>query len=103
MYPGPIIPKPWLKADSNDSQGYIAELAARALIFIESDNSKIGLMFFVAIGTAEVSSCKIKVKPGQHIKKGDTLCPSMVALSHIQGQEACTCVLSGTIPVRFLI
>jgi len=42
-------------AGPNDSQGYIAELATRALIFIQSDNAKIGLMCFVAIGMAEVS------------------------------------------------
>ena len=58
-------------AGPNDSQGYIAEIAARALIFIESSNPKIGLMCFVAIGMAEVSSCEITVKVGQKIKKGD--------------------------------
>lgn len=55
----------------NDSQGYIAEVAARALIFIESDNPKIGLMCFVAIGMAEVSSCEIMVTEGQQISKGE--------------------------------
>ncbi|MDR6548176.1 phosphatidylserine decarboxylase [Chryseobacterium rhizosphaerae] len=57
----------------NDSQGYITELAARALIFIQSDNEKIGLMCFVAIGMAEVSSCEITVKEGDHVKKGDPI------------------------------
>nr|WP_315028671.1 phosphatidylserine decarboxylase family protein [uncultured Chryseobacterium sp.] len=57
----------------NDSQGYITELAARALIFIRSDNDKIGLMCFVAVGMAEVSSCEITVKEGQHVKKGDPI------------------------------
>jgi phosphatidylserine decarboxylase len=60
-------------AGPNDSQGYIAELAARALIFIKSDNEKIGLMCFVAIGMAEVSSCEITVAPGDYVKKGDPL------------------------------
>lgn len=60
-------------AGPNDSQGYIAEIAARALIFIESNNPKIGLMCFVAIGMAEVSSCEITVKPGQAVKKGDPI------------------------------
>ncbi len=60
-------------AGPNDSQGYIAELATRALIFIKSDNKKIGLMCFVAIGMAEVSSCEITVKVGQKIKKGDPI------------------------------
>jgi len=60
-------------AGPNDSQGYIAEVAARAVIFIEADNKNIGLMCFVAIGMAEVSSCDIYVKKGQHVKKGDPL------------------------------
>ena len=57
----------------NDSQGYITELAARALIFMESNNPKIGLMCFVAVGMAEVSSCEITVKQGDTIKKGDPI------------------------------
>ncbi|WP_374461460.1 phosphatidylserine decarboxylase family protein [Chryseobacterium taeanense] len=60
-------------AGPNDSQGYIAELAARALVFIQSDNDKIGLMCFVAIGMAEVSSCEITVHEGDHVKKGDPI------------------------------
>ena len=60
-------------AGPNDSQGYIAEIATRALIFFESDNPKIGLMCFVAIGMAEVSSCEITVEEGQTVKKGDPI------------------------------
>jgi len=60
-------------AGPNDSQGYIAEVAARALIFIQSNNDKIGLMCFVAIGMAEVSSCEITVREGQTVKKGDPI------------------------------
>ena len=39
-------------AGPNDSQGYITELAARALVFIRADNPRIGLMCFVAVGMA---------------------------------------------------
>lgn len=60
-------------AGPNESQGYIAEIAARALIFIESNNPGIGLMCFVAIGMAEVSSCEITVQPGEYVKKGDPI------------------------------
>ncbi len=60
-------------AGPNDSQGYIVEVAARALIFIQSDNLKIGLMCFVAIGMAEVSSCEITVKVNDTVKKGDPI------------------------------
>lgn len=55
------------------SQGYIAHVAARALIYIKADNSKIGLMCVIPIGMAEVSSCIITVENGQHVKKGDQL------------------------------
>lgn len=60
-------------AGPNDSQGYIAELAARALIFFQADNPKIGLMCFVGIGMSEVSSCEVTLKAGQHVKKGDPI------------------------------
>ncbi len=62
----------------NDSQGYITELAARALIFIQSDNEKIGLMCFVAVGMAEVSSCEIMVTEGQQVKKEILSVPSIL-------------------------
>lgn len=60
-------------AGPNDSQGYITELAARALVFIQADNEKIGLMCFVAVGMAEVSSCQVTVQKNQTIKKGSPL------------------------------
>ncbi len=55
------------------SQGYIAEVASRAVIIIEADNKDIGQLAFVAIGMAEVSSNEITVKVGQHVNKGDQL------------------------------
>ena len=57
----------------NKSQPFIASVATRALIFIESPNQNIGIMCFVAIGMAEVSSCEIYVKPGQQVYKGDQM------------------------------
>ena len=60
-------------AGPNLSQGYIAHTAARALIFIDADDTAIGLMCFMPIGMAEVSSCKITVQKDQHVKKGDQL------------------------------
>ena len=68
----------------NDSQGYISELAARAIIYIEADNPHIGLMCFVAIGMAEVSTCEITVYDGQHVKKGDEL-----GMFHFGGSTHC--------------
>jgi phosphatidylserine decarboxylase len=60
-------------AGPNNSQGYIAHVATRALIFIEADEPTIGLLCFMAVGMAEVSSCVLSVKEGQHVKKGDEI------------------------------
>lgn len=57
----------------NKSQGYINEVATRALIFIEADEPTIGLMCFMAVGMAEVSTCEITVYEGQHITKGQEI------------------------------
>jgi phosphatidylserine decarboxylase len=48
-------------------------VATRAVVFIEADNPKIGLMCFMGIGMTEVSTCETTVKEGQHVKKGDQL------------------------------
>ena len=55
------------------SQDFVTAIATRALIFIESDNKDIGLVCFVAVGLAEVSTCNVIVKKGQKLKKGDEL------------------------------
>jgi hypothetical protein len=58
-------------AAPNDSQAYITELATRAVMFIEADNPDIGLICFLAVGMAEVSTCEMTVYVGQHVNKGD--------------------------------
>jgi phosphatidylserine decarboxylase len=60
-------------ASPNESQGYITQTAARALIFIDADNPEIGLMAVLFVGMAEVSSNEITVYEGEHVKKGDQL------------------------------
>ncbi|KAI6153078.1 phosphatidylserine decarboxylase-like protein [Pisolithus tinctorius] len=55
------------------SQDFVTAIAARALIFIESDNPVIGLMCFVAVGLGEVSTCAVTVKEGDRLKKGMSL------------------------------
>ncbi len=59
----------------NRSQGYIAHVATRAIIFIEGDDPAIGLVCLMPVGMAEVSSCVIlpDVKPGRRVKKGEEL------------------------------
>ena len=44
----------------NNSQGYIAHVNTRALIFIEAEDAAIGLLCFVAVGMVEVSSCVVQ-------------------------------------------
>lgn len=67
-------------------QAYISAVATRALIFIQADNPKIGLMCVMPIGMVEVSTCDVTVKTGQHVKKGDQL--GMVRL-HPTSHTAC--------------
>ncbi len=68
----------------NNSQAYITEVASRAIIYIQADNPDIGLMCFIAIGMAEVSSNEITVKEGQHINKGEQL-----GMFHFGGSTHC--------------
>jgi len=71
-------------AGPNNSQGYITQVASRALIFIEADNPDIGLMCALFVGMAEVSSNEITVQAGQHVKKGDQL-----GMFHFGGSTHC--------------
>lgn len=69
---------------ANESQGYLSEIATRAVIFIEADNPDIGLMCFIAIGMAEVSTCDITVYQGQHVTKGQE-----IGMFHFGGSTHC--------------
>lgn len=71
-------------AAPNDSQGYITEVATRGLIYIEANNPNIGLMCFMAVGMAEVSTCEITVKVDDVVKKGDQL-----GMFHFGGSTHC--------------
>ncbi len=64
---------PYDDAGPNYSQGYITHVATRAVVLIQSDNDDIGLVGFIAVGMAEVSSCVISVKENDTVKKGDEL------------------------------
>jgi phosphatidylserine decarboxylase len=55
------------------SQAWITQSAARALIFIQADNPAIGLVGFIGVGMAEVSTCDITVKEQQKVSAGDEL------------------------------
>jgi phosphatidylserine decarboxylase len=56
----------------NNSQGYIAHTATRALIFIETDEP-VGLMCLIPVGMSEVSSCVVTAKENTEVKKGDQI------------------------------
>jgi len=55
------------------SQEYVSAVATRAIVFIEADNPKLGLVAFIGIGMTEVSTCEITVKEGDKVKKGEEL------------------------------
>ncbi|KAJ8074921.1 hypothetical protein PM082_019248 [Marasmius tenuissimus] len=65
--------------DDNEAPSYLQSLrffahtAARQLIFIESDNTHLGLMCSIAIGMTEISFCEAIVYEGQKVKRGDEL------------------------------
>ncbi len=61
--------------EAQNSQGYLAHVAARAIILIDADDPVIGLLAFVPVGMNEVSSCLINanVKAGFHVEKGEEL------------------------------
>lgn len=61
------------KVAANNSQAFLTSTATRAVIFIQADNPKIGLMCFVAVGMGDVSNNEITVRIGQHVNKGDQL------------------------------
>ncbi|KAJ6071147.1 hypothetical protein N7499_009161 [Penicillium canescens] len=66
------------------SQGYITSTATRAIIFIEADEPAIGLMAFIGVGMAEVSTCDITVKEGDKLNKGDE-----IGMFHFGGSTHC--------------
>jgi phosphatidylserine decarboxylase len=53
------------------SQGYISEVAARMVMYIQADDERIGLVAALFIGMVEVSSCEATVAEGQHVEAGE--------------------------------
>ncbi|KAI0636914.1 Phophatidylserine decarboxylase-domain-containing protein [Trametes polyzona] len=71
-------------AGPNLSQAFITAMAARAIIYIQADNPVIGLLAFIAVGMAEVSTCEVTVQEGAKVKKGDQL-----GMFHFGGSTHC--------------
>ena len=59
----------------NNSQAYLAHVAARMMIHIKADHPAIGHMVVMPIGMGEISSCVIdhRIKAGARVTKGDEL------------------------------
>lgn len=55
------------------SQSYLATVATRAAIFIDSWDPRVGLICFVAVGMGEVSSCEAFVQQGDFLQAGDEM------------------------------
>lgn len=83
-YAGFIDPASADPSAPNDSQAFLTAVATRAVIFIEADDPKVGLMCFIAVGMAEVSSCEIRVHAGQRLARGDEL-----GMFHFGGSTHC--------------
>jgi len=58
-------------AGPNNSQGYITQVATRAIMIIKTED--IGFVGIITIGMAEVSSCKFTVKENDIVKKGQDI------------------------------
>jgi phosphatidylserine decarboxylase len=61
--------------EAQNSQGYLAHVATRAVIVLRADEPSIGEIAFIAIGMSDVSTCVLHpdLRPGQHLSKGDEL------------------------------
>lgn len=78
------------------AQSYITAVATRAIVFIESDNNDIGLMAFIGVGMSEVSTCDMRIKEGQKVRKGDEL-----GMFHFGGSSYCLLFRKG-VQVRWI-
>ncbi|KAI0647105.1 Phophatidylserine decarboxylase-domain-containing protein [Trametes meyenii] len=70
-------------AGPNLSQAFITAVAARTIIYIQADGPA-GLVAFIAVGMAEVSTCESTVREGDTIRKGDEL-----GMFHFGGSTHC--------------
>jgi phosphatidylserine decarboxylase len=61
--------------EAQNSQGYLAHVATRAVIVLRADEPSIGQVAVIAIGMSDVSTCVLHpdLHPGQHLSKGDEL------------------------------
>ncbi|MEO8205041.1 MAG: phophatidylserine decarboxylase associated domain-containing protein [Chthoniobacterales bacterium] len=79
------------------SQGYQASVNTRGLLFIESEDPKIGTVCMIPIGITEVSSVHFSVKEGDVVKKGQE-----VGYFSYGGSSMCLVFQPGTVK-KFLV
>jgi hypothetical protein len=53
-------------------------------VFIQADYAPLGLMCFIAVGMAEVSTCEVTVTEGQHVTRGEE-----IGMFHFGGSTHC--------------
>ncbi|THU80422.1 phosphatidylserine decarboxylase-like protein [Dendrothele bispora CBS 962.96] len=75
---------------------FFANTAARQLMFIQADDSTIGLVCFISIGMTEISTCQATVYEGQHVVRGDEL-----GMFHFGGSS--NALVSVQVPLRRLL
>lgn len=54
-----------------NSLPFLSCTSTRQVILVEADNKKIGKIFLIMVGMAEVSTCITHLKPGQRVHKGE--------------------------------
>ncbi len=81
----------------NASQPFTTSVASRAVIFIRANNPVIGLMAFVAVGMAEVSSNEVTVKAGDEVNRGDQL-----GMFHFGGSTHCL-IFRPSVSLKFFV
>ncbi|KAK5114385.1 hypothetical protein LTR85_010207 [Meristemomyces frigidus] len=86
----PTDPVGPLGAVLRQSQGYISEVAARMVMYIQADDPRIGLVCAIMVGMVEVSSCESTVGEGQHVDAGEE-----VGMFHYGGSSYCLLFESG--------
>ncbi|KAG5335150.1 hypothetical protein C0989_002154 [Termitomyces sp. Mn162] len=67
-----------------NSQGYLTSVATRVNIYMHADNPDIGLICFMGVGMAEVSSVEVQVKKGERIIQGQE-----TGMFHFGGSTSC--------------
>lgn len=80
-----------------ESQAFLSSVAARAYVFIESDNPAIGTIALLFIGMSEVSSCEFTIEEGEAVQKGQE-----IGMFHFGGSTFCL-VLQPDVEAQFFL